>query len=129
MLKVHIHVIRYVGIYLLGEKWGDLSWCIHELVLSFIYILILLHIWRNKNWDAEDKVFHRHYNFFLSMSENLSKSEQDIFTLLRWVQYCISWLKIFSSVELKILACFIKPFNKSNILRVIYIYIYIYIRF
>ena len=50
-----------------------MSLCIHELVLSFIYILILLHIWRTCFELLKDKAFPRQHNFLLSMSKNLNR--------------------------------------------------------
>ena len=62
-----------VGTYIRNKKWGDLSLCIHELVLSFIYILILLHIWRTCFELLKDKAFPWQHNFLLSMSKYLSR--------------------------------------------------------
>ena len=79
-----------VGIYIRSKKWGDLSLCIHELVLSFIYILILLHIWKTCFELLKDKAFPRQHNFLLSMSKNLSR----IWNTNVFLQQCVWILKM-----------------------------------
>ena len=79
-----------LGIYIRSKKWGDLSLCIHELVLSFIYILILLHIWKTCFELLKDKAFPRQHNFLLSMSKNLSR----IWNTNVFLQQCVWILKM-----------------------------------
>ena len=58
-------------------------------IVIYLHSHLIAYLEEQELRSSEDKVFHRHYNFFLSMSKNLSKREQDIFTLLRRVQHCI----------------------------------------